>query len=146
MTGRMTFGEDEQGGAGGCVAAGGGFADVPGEFERADGDGDYGDCGDGCDECDAAGGGGFEVRRRDFAFGPGQDADLVIRSAVGNFDIPRATEADRFYVRMYDGATPPNYSEFSAAVFVNLPLTAFSVRRPGKRCWKSGAGSRSSLR
>jgi hypothetical protein len=74
----------------------------------------------------APAGGGFEVRRRDFAFRPGQDVDLVIRSAVGNFDIPRATEADRFYVRMFDG-TPvaeggPNYSEFSVGLFVNLPL------------------------
>jgi hypothetical protein len=75
----------------------------------------------------APAGGGFEVRRRDFSFQPGQDADLVLRSAVPNFDIPRATEADRFYIRMYDGSTPPNYSEFSAALFVNLPLTAVSL-------------------
>jgi hypothetical protein len=71
----------------------------------------------------APAGGGFEVRRRDFAFRAGQDPDLVMRSAVGNFDIPRTTESNRFYVRMYDGATPPNYSEFSAALFVNLPLS-----------------------
>jgi len=69
-------------------------------------------------------GGGFEIRRKDFVFQPGQDPDLVMRSAVANFDIPRASEADRFYVRMYDDATPPNYSEFSAALFVNLPLSA----------------------
>ena len=68
-------------------------------------------------------GGGFEVRRRDFAFRAGQDVDLVIRSAVGVFDIPRATEADRFYVRSYDGSTPPNYSEFSVGLFINLPLS-----------------------
>ncbi len=71
----------------------------------------------------APAGGGFEVRRRDFVFRQGQDPDLVMRSAVSNFDIPRTTESDRFYVRMYDGATPPNYSEFSAALFMNLPLT-----------------------
>jgi len=51
-----------------------------------------------------------------------------MRSAVPNFDIPRATEADRFYVRMYDGGNggsgPPNYSEFSVGLFVNLPLSA----------------------
>ena len=73
-------------------------------------------------------GGGFEVRRRDFAFGlstgAGTDVDLVMRSAVANFDIPRTTEADRFYIRMYDGSTPPNYSEFSAGLFVNLPLAS----------------------
>ena len=71
----------------------------------------------------APSGGGFEVRRRDFAFQPGTDPDLVIRSVVSTFDIPRATEADRFYVRIYDGSTPPNYSEFSVALFVNLPLS-----------------------
>ena len=68
-------------------------------------------------------GGGFEVRRRDFSFQAGTDVDLVMRSAVSTFDIPRATEADRFYVRMYDGSTPPNYSEFSVGLFVNLPLS-----------------------
>jgi len=71
----------------------------------------------------APAGGGFEVRRRDFAFQAGNDPDLVIRSVVENFDIPRATAADRFYVRMYDGSTPPNYSEFSVGLFVNLPLS-----------------------
>jgi hypothetical protein len=49
----------------------------------------------------APAGGGFEVRRRDFAFMPGED---------------------RFYIRMYDDAMPPNYSEFSTALFINLPL------------------------
>jgi hypothetical protein len=68
-------------------------------------------------------GGGFEVRRRDFAFQAGQDPDLVVRSAVGTFDIPRATASDRFYVRMFDGSAPPNYSEFSVGIFVNLPLS-----------------------
>ncbi len=71
----------------------------------------------------APSGGGFEVRRRDFAFQPGSDPDLVIRSVVSTFDIPRATAADRFYVRMYDGGSPPNYSEFSVGLFVNLPLS-----------------------
>jgi len=67
-------------------------------------------------------GGGFEVRRRDWAFGPGMDADLVLRSPVPNFIIPRTAVMEQYYIRMYDGSTPPNYSEFSTAVFVNLPL------------------------
>ena len=71
----------------------------------------------------APAGGGFEVRRRDFAFQAGTDSDLVLRSAVGTFDIPRSTESDRFYVRMYDASVPPNYSEFSAGLLVNLPLS-----------------------
>ena len=72
-------------------------------------------------------GGGFEVRRRDFSFQAGTDADLVIRSTVPVFQIPRETEADAFYIRMYDGSTPPNYSEHSVALYVNLPLAAQAV-------------------
>jgi hypothetical protein len=75
----------------------------------------------------APAGGGFEARRRDFAFQAGADPDLVIRSVVSTFDIPRATAADRFYVRIYDGTSVedggPNYSEFSVGLFVNLPLS-----------------------
>jgi hypothetical protein len=67
-------------------------------------------------------GGGFEVRRRDWSFGPGTDSDLVLRSPVSNFTIPREAVMEQYYVRMYDGSTPPNYSRFSSAVFVNVPL------------------------
>jgi hypothetical protein len=66
-------------------------------------------------------GGGFEIRRRDFAFMAGEDPDLVMRSALPNMTFSRETAADRFYIRMVDGSTPPNYSEFSAALFINLP-------------------------
>jgi hypothetical protein len=68
-------------------------------------------------------GGGFEVRRRDWAFGPGTDADLVLRSAVRSFSIPREGQVERYFVRMYDGSNPPVYSRFSSAVFTNLPVT-----------------------
>jgi len=67
-------------------------------------------------------GGGFEVRRRDWSFGPGTDSDLVLRSPVSNFIIPREAAMEQYYVRMYDGSTPPNYSRFSSAIFVNVPL------------------------
>lgn len=67
-------------------------------------------------------GGGFEVRRRDWAFTPGPGPDLVLRTSVPNFTIPRQAVTERYYIRMYDGSTPPNYSRFSTAVFVNLPL------------------------
>jgi hypothetical protein len=66
--------------------------------------------------------GGFEVRRRDWAFGPGTNSDLVLRSPVANFTIPREAVIEQYYIRMYDGSTPPNYSRFSGAVFVNVPL------------------------
>lgn len=67
-------------------------------------------------------GGGFEVRRRDWAFSPAPGPDLVLRSSVPNFSIPRQAAMEQYYIRMYDGSTPPNYSRFSSAVFVNLPL------------------------
>jgi hypothetical protein len=67
-------------------------------------------------------GGGFEIRRRDFAFMPGEDPGLAARAALPNMTFSRETANDRFYIRMFDGESPPNYSEFSTALFINLPL------------------------
>ncbi len=69
-------------------------------------------------------GGGFEIRRRDFAFMAGGDPGLVARTSLSNLTFSRETANDRFYIRMYDAATPPNYSEFSTALFINLPLSS----------------------
>ncbi len=55
-------------------------------------------------------GGGFEVRRRDYSFTPGPGPDLVLRSPVPNFTIPRQAAMERYYIRMYDAATRRNYS------------------------------------
>ncbi len=68
-------------------------------------------------------GGGFEVRRRDWDFGAGVDQDLVLRSPVRSFSIPREGQVERYYVRMYDASTPPVYSRFSSAVFTDLPVS-----------------------
>jgi hypothetical protein len=46
----------------------------------------------------------------------------VLRSAVSNFTIPREAAIEQYFVRMFDGSTPPNYSRFSSAIFVNVPL------------------------
>jgi hypothetical protein len=69
-------------------------------------------------------GGGFEVRRRDGDFGPGVDQDLVLRSPVRSFSIPREGQVERYFVRMFDGSTPPLYSRFSSAVFTDLPVSS----------------------
>jgi hypothetical protein len=68
-------------------------------------------------------GGGFEVRRRDGDFGPGVDQDLVLRSPARSFSIPREGQVEHYYLRMYDGSTPPLYSRFSSAVFTDLPVS-----------------------
>jgi hypothetical protein len=67
-------------------------------------------------------GGGFEIRVRDFAFMAGTDPDLVMRSNTPTMTISRQTANERFYIRMYDGSAPPNYSEFSTALIINLPV------------------------
>jgi len=67
-------------------------------------------------------GGGFEIRLRDFAFMAGEDPSLVMRSTQPTMTLLRIAANDRFFIRMFDGSTPPNYSEFSTALFINLPL------------------------
>jgi hypothetical protein len=67
--------------------------------------------------------GGFEVRLRDWDFGPRVDQNLVLRSPVRSFSIPRSAQLERYYIRMYDGSSPPLYSRLSSAVFTNLPVS-----------------------
>ncbi len=67
--------------------------------------------------------GGFEVRSRDNTFGSSSHEDLVLRSTVANFTITRAVDEEQFYIRMYDGSTPPLYSRLSSAIFTNIPIS-----------------------
>jgi hypothetical protein len=53
---------------------------------------------------------------------PGEDPGLVMRATQPTMTFSRETANDRFYIRMFDASTPPNYSEFSTALFVNMPL------------------------
>ena len=70
----------------------------------------------------APSGGGFEVRRVDWRFGTGSDGTLVLRSSVPNFSIVREAAVEQYYVRMFDGSTPPNYSRFSNAICASVAL------------------------
>jgi len=72
----------------------------------------------------APSGGGFEIRRRDNCFMPGTDPDLVMRGTQPNMTFSRVSASDHFFIRMFDGSNPPNYSEFSAALIFNLPLAS----------------------
>lgn len=65
--------------------------------------------------------GGFEVRWMDNNFGVEVREDLVLRSPVPNFTITRSEDEQQFFIRMYDGSTPPLYSRISAAIFTNVP-------------------------
>jgi hypothetical protein len=70
--------------------------------------------------------GGFEVRRHNGGFGTGIGAtaagDLVLRSPVRGFSIPRAAFEETFFVRMFDASNPPLYSRESAAILTHLPI------------------------
>jgi hypothetical protein len=67
--------------------------------------------------------GGFEVRLRDWDFDPRVDQNLVLRSPVRSFSIPRSAQIEHYYVRMYDGSNPPLYSRLSSAIFTDLPVS-----------------------
>ena len=69
----------------------------------------------------APAGGGFEVRAQDYTFGPTGGEGLVLRSPVPNFTITRSADEEQFFIRMYDGSTPPLYSRVSNAIFTNAP-------------------------
>ncbi len=73
-------------------------------------------------------GGGFEVRRRDGGFGTGTagdaSCDLVLRSPVRGFSIPVSAVPESFFIRMYDGSSPPLYSRYSAAIVNQKPVSS----------------------
>jgi hypothetical protein len=71
----------------------------------------------------APAGGGFEVRSQDYTFGPTGGEGLVLRSPVPNFTITRSADEEQFFIRMYDGSTPPLYSRVSSAIFTNVPTS-----------------------
>ncbi|MES2220850.1 MAG: hypothetical protein V4587_07780 [Acidobacteriota bacterium] len=68
-------------------------------------------------------GGGFEVRSQDYTFGVTSGEGLVLRSPVPSFTITRSTDEEQFFIRMYDGSTPPLYSRISSAIFTNAPTS-----------------------
>jgi hypothetical protein len=47
-----------------------------------------------------------------------------MRGSQSTMTFARISASDRFYIRIYDGSTPPDYSEFSAALIFNLPLAS----------------------
>lgn len=67
-------------------------------------------------------GGGYEIRSRDGTFGIDNNSDLILRASVQNISIPRQQGTHAYYIRMYDGSTPPIYSAFSVSLFVGLPM------------------------
>ncbi|HXE91492.1 MAG TPA: hypothetical protein VNK82_11060 [Terriglobales bacterium] len=67
-------------------------------------------------------GGGFEVRRSDFGWGPENDRNLVGRFTTQSFTVTRVTRVVDFFVRQFDNSSPPRYSRYSTALHVDYPL------------------------
>jgi len=67
-------------------------------------------------------GGGIEVRRSDLGWGPDNDRNLAGRFTTQTFTLVRLSRAQGYYLRPYDGSTPPKYSRYSVALYVDYPL------------------------
>jgi hypothetical protein len=67
-------------------------------------------------------GGGVEVRANDFGFGQANDRNLLGRFNTQAFSLPRLARTQNYFLRLYDGSSPPKYSRYSAALHVDYPL------------------------
>ncbi len=67
-------------------------------------------------------GGGIEVRWTDAGWGPYNDQNLAGRFTTQAFTLPRLAKTQDYYLRQFDGSTPPNYSRYSAALHLDYPF------------------------
>ncbi len=67
-------------------------------------------------------GGGIEIRRSDFGWGPDNDRNLVGRFTSQTATLPRLSRVQDYYLRQFDASTPPRYSRFTAALHLDYPL------------------------
>jgi len=67
-------------------------------------------------------GGGIEVRYTDQGWGDGYNGNLIGRFSSNSFTLTRYARAQNYFLRSYDGSTPPKYSRYSAALHVDYPL------------------------
>jgi hypothetical protein len=66
--------------------------------------------------------GGIEVRRSDGGWGPSDSGNLAGRFTTQTFTLPRLSRVQGYYLRQYDGSTPPKYSRYSTLLHVDYPL------------------------
>lgn len=62
-----------------------------------------------------------EVRWSDTGWGPNNDQNLAGRFTSQTFTLPRLGKTQDYYLRQFDGSTPPKYSRYSAALHVDYP-------------------------
>jgi hypothetical protein len=64
-----------------------------------------------------------EVRYSDAGWGVDNNRNLVGRFTSSSFTLTRYARAQDYFLRSYDGSTPPKYSRYSTALHVDYPLT-----------------------
>lgn len=64
----------------------------------------------------------IEVRRTDAGWGPVNDRNLVGRFTGRSFTVSRYGRVQDFFLRRFDGSSPPKYSRYSAGLHVDYPL------------------------
>ena len=65
---------------------------------------------------------GIEVRENDYGWGQANDRNLLGRFSTEAFSLPRLARTQNYFLRLYDGSTPPKYSRYAAALHVDYPL------------------------
>jgi len=68
-------------------------------------------------------GGGFEARWGDSGWGADNDRNLIGRFTTQTFAVPRLARGQGCYLRQYDASTPPHYSRYTTALYVDYPLS-----------------------
>jgi hypothetical protein len=69
-----------------------------------------------------ASGYGIEVREHDYGWGQANDRNLLGRFSTQAFSLPRLARTQNYFLRLYDGSSPPRYSRYTAALHVDYPL------------------------
>ena len=69
------------------------------------------------------GGGGIEVRYSDLGWGIGYNGNLVGRFTSASFALTRYSRGQSYFLKGYDGSSPPKYSRYSTALYVDYPLS-----------------------
>lgn len=67
-------------------------------------------------------GSGIEVRYTDAGWGAENTRNLIGRFTSRSFALTRYARSQTYFLRSYDGSTPPKYSRYSTALHVNYPL------------------------
>ena len=68
------------------------------------------------------GGLGVEVRAHDFGWGTSNDRNLLGRFTTQTFSLARLARTQNYFLRLYEGSSPPRYSRYAAALHVDFPL------------------------